>query len=190
MARIAASFLALLLWFFPVSASAQEQKPPSRSVELQGLAGPMGPLFLAFGPKYDQFSTRPVAIMFAARIRPKRVYLGFEVNMVMPAGFGMNVLFDVYRGDRFRLHLVDPGVFLNALHPLSVARIKRSYDVTVGAGGEVFLGQSRKISVGFDWRVYLPDPWAILTAFSGFSRPIYNEAAQGGYVCVLFTFRS
>lgn len=187
MTRILALLIAVLCFGIGPPKALAEGLP--YSMELQGLIGVGGPMFLALGPNYDQMSSRPVAVIAAARVRNEKVFVGLEMNLVAPVGMGMNMLFDVYRGDRFRVHIIDPGVFWNVRQPLSVARVARTYDVTVGFGGEIFLDLRRRVSLTVDWRVYLPDPYGILTQFGGFARPIYKEAAQGGYVWVGFAYR-
>jgi len=123
-------------------------------------------------------TTMPISVRLAQRLRfPRHTSLGLELSFVVPIGLGVNVTCDVYRNDRVRIHLVDPGIHWNMVEPVSVSRVKRSWDLTLGAGLDVRLTDQLWLTV--DWRTFLPDP-TIINKYGDWARPIYKEAALGG----------
>lgn len=141
------------------------------------IGGPIG--LLGDVPKVKDISTVPgvggVAQRFGLRncMTPR-----LELSFIPPWGFGLNLLVDVWKSDRLRIHLLDPGIFLTTYKPLSVNRFSRVYDITFGGGIEVRIG--KKIWLGLNWRAYMPDPAKAVTELGEFVRPIVNEVLQGG----------
>lgn len=149
-------------------------------LELQTMFAMGGPIGL-MGDRLSDISTQTFTAMAAARLRsPKYSIVGIEANYVYLSGFGATMLFDVWRSDRIRVHVLDLGIFWNGTRPVSVMRLPRAYDVTLGAGVELRFG---RWSMTFDWRANLPDPYGTLSTYGGFSRQWYAEAVKGGQVC-------
>lgn len=116
---------------------------------------------------------------------PKYTPFVLEVSAVFPYGFGANLGVDVVHTNRVRLHIVDFGVFGNFTVPVSVARLERKMDFTVGLGLEVKL--TKTVSMTLDWRIFLPPPAATLRHYGDFARPLYDEALKGGQIWIGFS---
>ena len=178
--------LALFLSSWSSPARADERPCKTASFELQANVGLGGPIGLAFGPNYSGITTIPFTEKVGARIRfPKYSTLAIEPYMLMENGFGVAALFDAVRTDRFRLHIIDFGIFWNSVQPVSVRRVDRAYDITVGLGMEYGKGPWL---FTVDWRAFLPDPYGILTAYGAFARAYYAEALKGGQLWLGFSF--
>ncbi len=147
--------------------------------ETQTLLGGGGPVGLIGANLYEPGTTLPLSVRLAQRFRfPLNSPLGLELNFVVPIGLGVNVLCDVYRSDRVRVHLGDPGVHWNMVQPVSVGRVGRTWDLTLGGGLDVRL--TDRLWLTLDWRAYLPDPTSVIGRYGDWARPIYKEAALGG----------
>ncbi len=159
-----------------------EPDPPDinrAKFETQTLMGGGGPIGLIGANLPEPVSTLPLSVRLAQRFRlPRWSPVALEVNFVVPIGLGVNFLCDVYRSDRVRLHLIDPGIHWNMVQPVSVTRVGRSWDVTFGAGIDVRL--NGQLWLTLDWRAYLPDPSVVPYKYGDWARPIYKEAALGG----------
>jgi hypothetical protein len=101
-----------------------------------------------------------------------------ELNAVIPSGLGVNLMLDVLKIKNVRLHLLDPGLFWNIGRPVSVARIARKADITLGAGADLKVWNGW--SVGLNWRWFIPNPLTVIPDYDGFSYPAYREALRGG----------
>ncbi len=165
-----------------------DASPLPKSLELKTSASIGGPVGLPFydGP-FDQ-TTRLFTMKLDARLRmPKTLSLGLEFNAVIPSGFGINFLFDVVKTDKFRFHIFDPGVFWNTFQPVSVGRINRSMDLTLGLGAEYTL--NHRFSITLDWRTFVPSPINTLLTYGDFARPMFEEALKGGQLWYGFSYR-
>jgi hypothetical protein len=61
---------------------------------------------------------------------------------------------------------------------VNAAKIPRLYDITAGGGVDVRVW--RDLSVGIEWRWFIPDPIGIIPKYDGFAVPAYEEALRGG----------
>jgi hypothetical protein len=161
------------LW--PSTAAAFSLEP----FHVRAAAGVGGPVGLIGHDGYWKPTTAPFTLRLAGQLRlPEYTPLALEVNAVVPYGLGMNLLFDVVQTDRIRVHLFDLGFFWNAWKPVTVQRLKRSVDLTVGLGLDVRIKGSWSVSA--DWRLFLPNPLTTLPAYAEFALPMYEEALKGG----------
>ncbi len=145
------------------------------------LGGPVG--LIGDDSPYWKPTTAPFTLRLAGQLSaPAYTPLTLEINAVIPCGFGVNLLFDVFRSDRLRVHLLDLGVFWNAFKPVSVQRLHRQFDLTAGLGVDVRVW--RTLSVSADWRVFLPNPMTTLPDYADFALPMYREALKGGQLWI------
>lgn len=147
-------------------------------LELQPFAGLGGPVGLVYRAP-DDASTKVFTSRLGTRVRSTRhLNFGLEAYTVIPSGFGANLVLDAFKGDRFRIHILDLGVFWNAFSPVSVANVKRDLDVTFGLGADIKVYGNWTVLA--DYRFFLPNPEHFLTGWGDFAIPLYNEAFQGG----------
>lgn len=107
-----------------------------------------------------------------------------EASMFIPYGGGFNVLLDVFRNDRVRVHVLDPGLFWAFSDAQRVVgpKFDRSFDITAGAGIEVRV-RDRWI-VTADWRWFFPNPGEVVPMYGDFSRKPYTRALIGGQIWI------
>ena len=128
-------------------------------------------------------TTKTCGVHLAVRARHSRTPFGIEAGMILPHGLGATLILDVYRGDRFRIHAFDVGAFVPVFgRALSVTRIERSWDLTIGAGAEILVRP--RVAVTVDWRIFLPNPSEILPIYGDFARLLYDEAGHGGQLWI------
>lgn len=173
-----------------VSAAAEPQEKPVFQAKVLAEAG--GPLVLAFStprPFAGKFTTKPFTGLFGLQIgSPRYSPAAIEFGYVPGSGYGANLLINMVSVGGFRLHLLDPGVFVNAVSPVSVARMPRKIDVAFGAGAA--LAVSSRFELTLDWRVYLPDPVTGITKYANIYGTVYaDEAVKGAQWRLGFTCR-
>jgi hypothetical protein len=167
------------------AASAQDKVP--RAFETQTLVGSGGPVGLSIMPTQEPPTSKPFTFHIAQRFRsPGYSGLGMELSVVLPCGAGANILFDAYHTERFRLHLLDPGVFYNTNNSamnhsqVSVDRLARRWDMTFGLGADILVREDDGVWLTGDVRVFMPDPILLSDSFGGLARPYVDEALKGG----------
>ncbi len=173
-AALAASalFISALFWASPARADIGP-------FQLRALGGVGGPVGLIGYDGYWKPTTAPFTERLAVQLRLQQYTpLVLEVSAVIPYGLGFNVLTDIVQTDRVRVHLFDLGVFWNAYMPVSVQRIKRDFDITLGAGVDVRVKD--RWSLSLDYRLFLPNPITTLPEYADFALPVYGEALRGG----------
>ena len=138
------------------------------------LGGPVGLLIEPNLPnRSESFTT-----FFHSRLRsPGITPLVLEANMAT-YGLGVNLLIDVFHYKRLRVHVLDLGIFWNTFASLSARQVRRSWDVTFGAGLEIELTKNWRATL--DWRVFLPNPAQLVGDYGDFARPIFTEVVVGG----------
>jgi len=167
----------LFALFLILPATAQAGIPDYLDLELSaGLGGPVG----LIGAHYPGgVSTTPFTLIVAGRLGFRKFTpLKLELNAVIPNGFGANLRLDAFRFDRVTVHLPDLGIFWNAFKPVTAARIQRPLDFTLGGGIDVRVWKD--LSVGAEWRWFIPNPVTVLPDYDGFAYPAYSEAIRGG----------
>jgi opacity protein-like surface antigen len=171
-----AAFLALIPPLLLLPATARADVGPFQIRALGSVGGPVG---LIGYDGYWRQTTAPFTVRLAGQMRLQQYTpLALEISAVIPYGIGANLLTDVIQTDRVRVHLFDIGIFWNAYMPVSVSRIKRDFDLTLGAGIDVRVKDSWSLSL--DYRMFLPNPVTVLPAYADFALPIYTEALRGG----------
>jgi hypothetical protein len=121
----------------------------------------------------------------ALRLRFPRISpLALEANVAYSASFGIgvNLLIDVIRTERWRVHLIDPGIFINLHDSLTATNWERRLDLTLGGGFEYDLKVDPKhgdLRLTFDVRWFIPEPVSLQDRLGAFSVPIYEDAAKG-----------
>lgn len=171
---LSAVFLSMALFFSP--STAQAGLDP---FQIRAVAGGGGPVGLIGYDDYWRPTTSVFTLRLAGQLRlPEYTPLALEVSAVIPNGFGLNLLTDVFKTEWVRIHLFDIGIFWNAFQPVSVQRYKRDLDLTFGAGIDVHIKGAWSVSA--DWRMFLPNPITVLPKYADFAVPIYIEAARGG----------
>ncbi len=161
-------FAAVML-LTPSEAQAQpDDAPEIESVDLMMVA--------ALGGGYPD---RGGLLMVARLRRVPETPFALEVGFYAPWGVGANLLIDVYRNDRFRVHLIDPGVFYAWDPDFRISRpdVERSYDITLGAGVEWQFADRWWLTV--DCRMYFPDLIRTIGWYGDFARRIYANSAAG-----------
>ena len=157
--------------------------PLPKSLELKTSASIGGPVGLpAYDGPYRQ-TTQLFTMKLDARLRiPKTVSLGLEINAVIPSGFGINILIDVVKTDKFRFHIIDPGLFWNTFQSVSVRRVNRSMDITLGFGVEYSL--SNQWSLTAEMRAFVPEPSNAVATYGNFALDMFKESTEGAQTCL------
>lgn len=110
-----------------------------------------------------------------------------EVYGVYPNGVGINLKNDDFRLGNFRFSFVDVGVFWNIKRPVSVQRVKRKFDLTLGTSVEYKV--TSDWSFALDYRIFAPaNVFGILTDYGDYARLIGREIAQGGQLWGGFSY--
>jgi len=148
-----------------------------------------GPWLLKATPIPGGETTHKVFHQFTARFSfPKNAAVELEFSaMSYPAGFGIGLRFNLIKIKYFTIHLIDPGVvFWPTKNQLVVNRpeAERSFDITLGLGGEVEL--TDWLSAGIGWKWFIPNPVQVIPYLGNFSRLVYREVS-GGMLCVSIT---
>lgn len=126
----------------------------------------------------DESTSKTYALNLVGRIRHHRTPFVFEQTIIIPHGMMSALLLDVWRAERWRLHL-DLGMFRPiAGQHLSATNINRSWDLVLGFGGEVLA--YKRLAITVDWRMFFPDPTSVPQMYGDFVRPIYKDAQRGG----------
>jgi len=160
-----------------------------KDLELSLGAGFGGTPFLGAIGGFVNESSADMSGTASARLRLPRVSpRSLEVYTVMGYGYGLHVRNDDFHIGRLRLHLLDLGVFWDAHKPVSVARVPRTWDITLGLGAEFAV--TRRISVTLDWRMFMPlDVFYVLTNYGDYSRLVGEEAVRGGQTWLGASYR-
>lgn len=150
-----------------------------RVFDLSVGGGVGGPVILISGdPLLPPTTAMLTGIAYARLQAPKYTPCGLEASFLPGYGAGVNLTFTMLHIGRFYWHAVDPGLFWDIWHPVSVAVVPRTWDLTLGTGLDFRVW--RRLSLTADWRVFLPSPFQVITSYGDFSRLIYREAFQGG----------
>ena len=163
---------------------ASAKKSTGRAWELIGLLGLGGAPFSAISGRQPN-QTMPFTFYHALRLRfPKWTPLALEVNTVYAGAFGLglNILCDVFRSERVRVHLGDPGVFFNLYQSVTARNWDRTIDLTAGLGVEirpVLTGPRQNLRLTFDARWFVPNPFTTHEKLGSFAIPLYEDAAKG-----------
>lgn len=114
----------------------------------------------------------------------ERVMLGLELNVMVPYGIGANVLFYVYNGPRFAIHVIDPGVFYSWADGLEISApsMPRALDISAGLGAEIRVNDWLAVTV--DWRTYLANPFRVMSDYADYGIRSFIESLKGGQLCV------
>lgn len=139
-----------------------------------------GPIALIGANYPGGVTTAPLTLKLAGRIGlPRHSPISLELNAIVPHGIGFNFRLEVLKlANRVSIHLFDLGIFFNLGDPVTVSRIKRTWDLTAGLGCDVRVW--RNLEVGLEWRWFLPNPIAVIQDYGSFAYPAYREAARGG----------
>lgn len=101
-----------------------------------------------------------------------------EVAYVPRHGAGVMLFGGDLELGRFHLHLLDLGVFYAIESPITVARVTRRWDATLGAGLETAVGDHLRVVV--DARLFAPaDLWGVVTHYGDTARLIGREVVEG-----------
>lgn len=160
--------IGLAVFSFRPAESRAEGAPEIRGVDLMVLGA-------AGGGHPDR-----LGVFLAARLRRvPETPLGIEVGLFVPWGVGANLLIDVFRNDRLRVTLLNPGVFYSWTPELRVTRpdVERSVDITVGVGLEWRLAP--RLWLTFDSRFFFGEPVGVVGHYGDFARRIYVDMAKG-----------
>lgn len=180
--NLAAAFV--LLWT-PAPARCQASaEPPLPVFETESVIAVGGSVGLAIFDTYEEPTTQLASYFFAQRFRlPRYSPFGLELNMTMPsATFGAGLLIEAVNTRYVRVHILELGLSVYHMKALSVARIKRSYDLTIGCGFDLRFWDGPRLAV--EWRAYLPDPVNTIARMADFARPVYEEALKGGMLWI------
>jgi hypothetical protein len=165
----AALVLATAVLDAPTSARAQPADMPEiRSVDLLVIG--------AVGGGYPDHG----GLLLVGRLRRMpETFLGLEFGFYAPWGVGANLLLDVFRNDRLRVHLLDPGVFYAWDDSFRIVRpdVERAVDITFGAGVEWQFASRWWLTV--DCRMFFPEPIRTIGWYGDFARRIYAQSAAG-----------
>lgn len=168
---------------------------PIQSAEPRGFEAQIGlsaggPFGLLFPVKdVEEHSTQIVTQVATIRIRlPKISPRALELYGAYPNGFGANLKNDDFHIGNVRLHLFDLGLFYSVREPISVQRVDRKLDITVGFGAEWEF--RKRWSLTLDWRSFIPaNIPKVLADYGDFSRLVLYEALQGGQTWLGISYR-
>lgn len=95
--------------------------------------------------------------MLGIRLQFPKAFLGAQIFSQLQYGLGAQLLTYVYRGDRLKVHVGDPGVLFPLFgNYLTVRDVPRDWDLIVGAGAQYRL--LCNLDLIADLRVDIPDP--------------------------------
>lgn len=178
---------AFILFAYQASAAAPEVAPKptivewqEKKFELQLFSALGGPIGLTNDAPYDESTPKLTWILGTRAGLPRWTDLQLELNMVIPHGFGVNIVWNVFHSKYFRLHLLDPGVFANVWSPASTQNFPREVDMTMGAGLDLRIWETITITTGVRW--FFPNPFDYMGKYGHFIIPVYREALQGGQI--------
>lgn len=158
-------------------------KPLNPVFETESVIAVGGPLGLAIFSTYEEPTTCLASYFIAQRFwMPRYSFFGLELNMTLPATFGTGLLIEAIRTQHVRFHILELGISWYPMKPLSVARIKRRFDLYVGLGFDLRFWEGPRLAI--EWRAYLPDPVYTITRMADFARPVYEEALKGGQLWI------
>ncbi len=100
--------------------------------------------------------------------------LEMQYSYILNHGQEVNVNLYVLHTKYFKLHLIDPGIFLGKT--LSGVDIGQSYDISLGAGIEITIW--RRLVVFGGARVYLPDPDKASKLINDRTKSVGENSAQ------------
>ncbi len=156
--------------------------PAKAAAEKRGFEGMFG-VGIGAGPGAAENAFVSYPLTLRLRYLPQTPF-GLELNLLVPNGAGANLLLDVYRGERLRVHAFDLGIFKPFSQELAVVRtdVKRDFDITLGIGLEYDFALGGTLAV--DWRVFLPDPTRIPFYYGAYAMNIYRDALIGSQLWI------
>lgn len=163
--------------------------PPEPWVDLRtGVAGG-GSMFLTplSGP-VGETTSRASAVAFLRLRLPRLTARSLELYGVWPHGVGLTLKNDDLHLGRLRLHLLDLGVFYASHAPITVQRVERRWDATLGVSAELEL--PLRLTASADVRCFAPlDIIGVLTRHGDASRLIGEEILKGGQLWLGLSYR-
>ena len=144
-----------------------------------GLAGGGAPALL-LSPDPGEHTTSLLTGLVLIRAQLPRVSPRvLELYSVVGSGFGASLRNDDFSLGSVKFHLLDVGLFYNHYEPVSVRRVERTLDLTLGFGVE-WRVRSRWVLTS-DWRMFTPlNVYRVLVDHGDFARLIFQESLYGG----------
>jgi len=162
-------------------------RPPAIDVRL-GIAGGGAPLLGELsGPVATTTARMTVAALVRLRV-PRVSWRILEVYAVWPHGVGITLQNEDLRLGAVRLHLLDVGLFYASAAPVTVQRLERRWDLTLGAGMEIDLPS--RLSLTADVRLFAPlDVFGVVTQHGDAARLVGEEIARGAQLWTGISYR-
>ncbi len=156
--------------------------PAKAAAEKRGFEGMFG-IGIGAGPGAADNAHVSYPLSLRLRYLPQTPF-GLEVSLLVPNGVGANLILDVYRGERLRIHAIDLGIFRAFNDELRLTRpeVKRDFDISLGLGLEYDFALGGTLAV--DWRVFLPDPTRIPFYYGAYALDIYRDSLIGSQLWI------
>jgi hypothetical protein len=163
--------------------------PPLPWVDLRtGIAGGGSAFLTPLGGPVNETTARLTAVAFVRLRLPRLTGRSIEAYGVWPHGVGLTLKNDDLHLGRLWLHLLDVGVFYASRSPITLQRVERTWDATVGMSAELDL--PRRLTATADVRLFAPlDIIGVLTRHGDASRLIGEEIAKGGQLWLGVSYR-
>ena len=158
-----------------------EDEQAALETETQLLVG--GPLFLSVGENPVEPTTAYFSGRLAQTLRlPKWTVVGLELDVTVPLQIGVGVLIDLVPNRAFRMSLYAGASWGIVGRQISVNRVTRVFDLTVGI--QMSYRITKKIRINLDYRMYIPDPIRLPARMAQFYTIVIGEATKGGQLCL------
>jgi hypothetical protein len=154
--------------------------PREPAIELGvGVAGGGAPFLDTTDTMIHETSAR-ATVVTSVRLRlPRLSPRMLELAAVWPHGIGLTIKNEDLRIGPARLHLLDVGVFYAIGAPVTVQRVDRRWDLTVGMSADIVVRGGLALTV--DARLFSPlDLFSVVTRHGDSSRLIGEEILKGG----------
>jgi hypothetical protein len=109
---------------------------------------------------------------------PRLLSWSLEASVIIPSGFGANLIVDVVHRPSFRWHLLDPGIHFNVVSPVTARHIDRAWDVTFGTGFDWRFAEHLWFSAVY--RMFLPEPPRTIRRYGNLIIETVNLMPQEG----------
>lgn len=153
-----------------------------------GLGGGGSAFLTALHGPVGETTARLTATAFVRLRLPRLTARSLELYGVWPHGVGLSLKNDDLHLGPLWLHLLDLGVFYASTSPVTVQRVQRRWDVTIGASAELDL--PHRFTLSADFRLFAPlDLIGVLTEHGDAARLIGEEIGKGGQLWTGVSYR-
>lgn len=163
--------------------------PPVPWIDLRtGIAGGGSAFLTPLGGPVNETTAQLTGVAFVRLRLPRLTARSVEAYAVWPHGVGLTLKNDDLHLGPLWLHLLDVGVFYASRSPITVQRVERKWDATVGMSAELDLPMN--LTASADLRLFAPlDLIGVLTRHGDASRLIGEEILKGGQLWLGVSYR-